>query len=109
MKPKESDWKLFRKQVPYWRERYLERKNQEIADLLTDREGTPTECFWSSLEKMKEEKHTLVECFDDHARSRMLMSLLRMHRHGIVADTDLNDFSTELREWMQTSVSWLES
>ncbi len=108
MKTKESDWKLFSKHVPGWRERYLERKNQEIADLLTSQEGTPTERFWSTLKKMKEEKHKLVECFDPHSRSRMLMSLLLMHRHGIIADVDLNDFSTELREWIRTSVNSLD-
>ncbi|GMQ82620.1 MAG: hypothetical protein BMS9Abin05_2075 [Rhodothermia bacterium] len=101
MKTNESDWKVFSKHVPDWRERYLDRKNQEIADQLTHREGTPTDRFWSTLAKMKEEKHTLVECFDFHSRSRMLMSLLLMHRHGIIDNTDLNEFSTELQEWIR--------
>lgn len=108
MKTRESDWKVYRKRVPDWRERYLDRKNQEIVELLTDREGTPTERFWKTLKKMKEEKHTLVECFDPHSRSRMLISLFLMHRHGIIDDADLNEFSTELQEWIRTSISSLD-
>lgn len=109
MKTIESDWKLYSKHKPEWRERYLERKNKEIADLLINREETPTECFWNTLEKMKEERRTLVECFDPHSRSRMLMSLFLMRRHGIIGDADLNKFSTELREWIRTSVSSLDA
>ena len=108
MKAKESDWKVFSKHVPEWRERHLERINREIADLLTDRERTPTECFWNTFKKMKEERRILVDCFDNHSRSRMSMSLVLMHRHGIIEDADLNDFSGEIRKWVHTAVSVLD-
>jgi hypothetical protein len=35
-KPKESDWKIFRKRVVEWRERYLDEFSEEFrADLLS--------------------------------------------------------------------------
>ncbi len=52
-KPKESDWKVFRRRVPEWRERYLKKKNKEIIGVLSDENKTPTEQFWDAKEKMK--------------------------------------------------------
>ncbi len=62
----------------------------------------------TSMRKMKKEKRILVDCFDNHSRSRMLMSLLLMHRHGIIDDADLNEFSTGLQEWIRNSISSLD-
>ena len=45
-KPKESDWKQFRDQVAFLRERYLKEKNQQLLEMLTDSERTPTAQFW---------------------------------------------------------------
>ena len=41
-KPLESDWKTFRKQVPQWRERYLEQQNRQIAAILAAPQESPT-------------------------------------------------------------------
>ena len=40
-KPKESDWKLYSKLVPEWRDRYLERKNQEFVEIFQNEKLTP--------------------------------------------------------------------
>ena len=45
-KPKESDWKTFRKMLPELRERYLAEKNKEIVSIFMDEGRTPTERFW---------------------------------------------------------------
>ena len=97
-KPKESDWKIFRKRVPEWRERYLSEKNKEIISVLTDKNKTPTEQFWDTKEKMKAEARILVDCLDGHSRSRMHFHLILMYRHGLIQDVDLTEFSEELRE-----------
>ena len=102
-KPKESDWKIFRKRVPEWRERYLNVKNQEIIAVLTDKNKTPTEQFWDAKEKMKEEARILVDCLDGHSRSKMLYYLILMYRHGLIQDVDLEEFSQELREQILAS------
>lgn len=95
---KESDWQLFRERVPEWRERYLENVNDEIARLFTTEGETPTEIFWEAKERMDEEAQILVDCLDGHSRSNMQMHLVLMHRHGLVEDADLKEFSDELRE-----------
>jgi len=80
-KPLESDWKIFRKCVPEWRERYLEEQNQRIAAMLGDGQGTPAENFWAAEKEMKSVARILVNCLDGHSRSNMEMHLLLMYRH----------------------------
>ncbi len=84
-KPKESDWKAFRKMVPDLRERYLEEKNKEIAAIFMDKDLTPTERFWSAREIMEKERKILHDCLDGHSRSRMKWSMYLMYRHKMLA------------------------
>ncbi|MFQ5544327.1 MAG: hypothetical protein ACE5HS_23195, partial [bacterium] len=97
-KPKESDWKTFRNRVPEWRERYLRKKNKEIIRILTDENKTPTEQFWEAKEKMEKEAKVLVDCLDGHSRSKMHWYLFLMYCHELIEDSDLVEFSGELRE-----------
>lgn len=93
---KESDWKLFRKRVPTWRERYLEQQNHTLRRLLDQPEQTPTTVFWQAKEFADEQARVLVNCFDGHSRSKMDDFLVLMIRHKVVRRTDLDEFSAEL-------------
>lgn len=97
-KPQESDWKIFRRRVPQWRERYLERKNKEIVYALTNANRTPTEQFWDAERKISRQAKILVKCLDGHSRSKMLMYLMTMYGHGLIEESDLDVFSEELRD-----------
>ena len=99
-RPLESDWKIFSKNVPVWRERYLARKNSEISELLSDPNKTPTEQFWEALELMKDESKILRNCFDGHSRSKMEMSLLLMLKHGLIDEDDVSKFGKELSDYL---------
>lgn len=99
-RPKESDWKTFRKRVPEWRERYLRKKNKEIIGLLLAENKTPTEQFWDAHDRMKKEARILVDCLDGHSRSKMFWALVSMHHHGLIYDADLEEFSEQLQEEM---------
>ena len=57
--------------------------------------------------KMKEEAKVLIDCLDGHSRSKMQWYLLLMHRHGLLQDSDLKEFSEELREQILTSLRGL--
>lgn len=98
MKPLESDWKVYRKSVHLWRDRYLETKNEEIAAVLLDGTRSSTERFWEAKEKLERQARVLVECLDDHSRSKMLLHLVLMLRHQMIEEADLEDFSQELRD-----------
>jgi len=103
-KPKESDWKHFRKSVELLRERYLREKNSELVRMLSAQDKTATEQFWDTFEEMEKEKKTLQDCLDGHSRSKMFMSMLLMLRYGMLKEEDLNSYSEELQE--QLNALW---
>jgi len=96
-KPKESDWKTFRKVVPELRERYLAEKNKEIVSIFTDEGRTPTQQFWDARERIEKERKILESCLDGHSRSRMIGYMYLMYRHGLLIDSDLENYSEDLR------------
>jgi hypothetical protein len=100
--PKESDWKIFRKRVPEWRERYLARKNREIMDILDHGGATPTDRFWAAEHRIRSEAKILYKCLDGHSRSKMLSYLLLMYGHQLIAEADVAEFSEELRDILAT-------
>ena len=51
-KVKESDWKLFRKKVPGWQEKYMDKLIREYIELL-EQDKDASEKFWTLNEKMK--------------------------------------------------------
>ena len=96
-KPKESDWKAFRKMVPELRERYLTEKNKEIVAIFMDEIRTPTEQFWDARERIEKERKILEDCLDGHSRSSMNGYIYLMYRHGMLNDSDLENFSEDLK------------
>jgi len=55
MEPNKSDWKKFRDSLDKWRERYLQRKNIEIREILENKDLNETEKFWGIVEFQKKE------------------------------------------------------
>jgi len=100
-KPKESDWKQFRKMVPDLRERYLEENIPIFQEVLNDKNLTPTDRFWDTFKKMEEIGKILRDCLDGHSRSNMVMYMSLMYRYGLLKDEDLKHFSEELQERMK--------
>ena len=93
---KESDWKLLRKLVPSWQERYMDKLNKEYIEIL-GRECNPSTNFWE-LEKriFKDKRHIGVVI--DMRRSRMVSNLLMMLEEKVIVIEELDDFSEELKE-----------
>jgi len=100
----ESDWRHFRRSVSEWRERYLQTVNEEINVLTTPGDRTPTEAFWDIKERVDAEAKILQACLDRHSRSNMSIHLIRMLRHGMIHEADLDGFSHELRDQVLVSI-----
>jgi len=96
-KPKESDWKKFRNMLPELREKYLNKRNKKIGEILNDPKKIATECFWNTEKRIKKEAHILRECLDDYSRSSMDMKLISMCRYGMLEKQDIEKFSEELQ------------
>ena len=91
--PTKSDWKTFQAILPELRERYLEKKNREIASLLSEPGKTSTERFWASEEKIRKEAKILKGCLDGYTKGSMKERVLIMHRHGMFLEEDIFRFS----------------
>lgn len=92
----ESDWKLFRKRVPVWQERYMERLVEEYREILESEEA-PAEKF-RTLEKRIQQDKKSPGVMIDMRRSTMRDELLQMLFQGVIQLSDLEGFSQELRD-----------
>lgn len=92
----ESDWKLFRKRVPVWQERYMGRLMEEYRAIL-ESEKLPSEKFWA-LEKRIWQDKKCPGVIVDMRRSTMREELLQMLFQGVIQPSDLEGFSQELRD-----------
>jgi hypothetical protein len=103
MQPLESDWKVFKALVILCRERYLHDRNAALIAMLQSESLTPTERFWATYQRMEEIEKILRECLDSHSRSNMFIALINMYHHQMITDSDMCDFSEELKAKVQAS------
>ena len=92
----ESDWKLFRAQLPGWQERHMESLIREYAILLAGSEKA-SEKFWALTRRIEEDQQH-VGVVARMSRSNMHRNLLALLREGVITLDDLEGFSDELRE-----------
>lgn len=92
---KESDWKLFRKRIVGWQERYMQSLLDEYAGIIAS-DAQPSTRFWELERRLKQD----VRCVGVQAtmsRSTMFLNLLRLLNEKAISMADLEDFSDELR------------
>lgn len=65
---------------------------------------TSTERFWAAQTMADDDARVLRDGLDRPSRSRMQRRLVRMVRHGLVHDADLEAFSPALRAWIRATV-----
>lgn len=98
MKNLESDWKMYNELVPLLRDRFFLRKNEELVSILSQLNKTPTEVFWETKSQIDQQAEIIDQCFGNHSRSKMWMSILMMRRHGLIGDQELEPFSDSLKQ-----------
>ena len=97
---KESDWKLFRKLLPEWQERFKGRLLGEYSTKIAG-QGLVSDRFWKLKERLQEDlRKTGVRA--EMKRSVMIMNLWSLLREGAISKGDLDGFSEELRQSLTT-------
>ena len=97
---KESDWKLFRKLLPEWQERYMGKLLGEYLTMIAG-QGLASDRFWKLKERLQEDlRKTGVRA--EMKRSVMIMNLWSLLREGAISKDDLDGFSEELRQSLTT-------
>ena len=92
----ESDWKLFRKNLPDWQEAYMERLNREYAALLAG-SNKASDKFWELEKRINSDKEH-VGVVARMSRSNMYHNLLSLLDEGAITLDDLAGFSEDLRD-----------
>ena len=96
---KESDWKLFRKKLPEWKEAYMGKLNQEYAAILAG-PGLASDRFWELEKRINSDKRRTGVMVVGMSRSKMYQHLVELAYEGAIGPDDLDGFSEELREQM---------
>ena len=90
----EKDWKLFKKLVPVWQERYIQKLNKEYIDILS-KNNSSAQNFWELENRIRQDKkHPGVIL--DLRRSTMHMNLMLLLSYEVITFDDLKEFSNEL-------------
>ena len=93
---KESDWKLFRKLLPAWQERFMERLISEYAKVISGK-GLASDRFWKLQKRLQKDVRKVGVCAEMR-RSDMDMNLQSLLYEGAITKDDLDGFSDELRQ-----------
>ena len=91
----EADWKIFRKLVVVWVERYFQERNEAYIRMLQG-EGTAKDKWWKLKDLMKDDIKSL-ELGTDMRRSRLEEDLYILAANGIITLEDLEKFSMKMQ------------
>ena len=91
-----ADWALFKIKFPKWQEAYMNRLSQEYIALLSSNQPSSTK-FWALEKRIKQDKKS-PGIQIQLQKSEMLWDLVALIHDGVITESDLSDFSEELRQ-----------
>lgn len=97
----EKDWKLFRKMLPEWQEKFMERLTKEYIELLSSNSQASVK-FWTLDKRIKNDKKCTGVTARDISRSHMLQHIIDLIYEGAISEDDLKDFSEDLQDTIKT-------
>ena len=103
----EKDWKLFRKLLPRWQERYMEMLIKEYSVILS-KDVNASEKFWELEKRIWIDKKKSGVCIRGLRRSRMLEHIMSLLNDGTIKLDDLEDFSDSLRDRLDSYIQLME-
>lgn len=90
-----ADWKLYRRKMEKWQERYITRLLGEYQELLSG-EGAAAEKFWE-LEKRVLRDREYPGVIIEVRKGDVLPNIATLLLDGVIGEEDLEGFSPELR------------
>lgn len=94
MQISERDWKIFRKKIPDWQERYMERLEIEYIALLQNEKNASTK-FWELEKRIKQDKKS-PGVIIDMRRSTAINNIVSFVLDEVISLDDLEEFSADL-------------
>ena len=93
----EADWKLFRKRLPEWQERYMEKLIEEYKVYLSSDEPASSK-FWGMEKKIKNDKRKTGVLAEGISRSNMKFLMMDLINEGAITQEDFEGFSEDFRD-----------
>ena len=99
MKPSKKDWLLYREKIAGWQEAYMEKLIKEYVDYLNGDEPASTK-FWRMEKRIKQDKVSPGVSIELRKKD-MVFDLVRLINERVITFDDLEEFSDELREYVE--------
>ena len=96
MQISEHDWKILRKKISDWQERYMERLTMEYITLLQGEEKASAK-FWELEKRIKQDKKS-PGVLIDMRRSTAINNIVNLVLDDVISLNELDDFSDDLQE-----------
>ena len=96
----ESDWKLFKKLLPEWQERYMERLVGQYIEILNG-SGEASSRFWALEERINRDKLSSGVIANDIRRSTMHREIANLLIDNVITLNDLDGFTEEIKSYAQ--------
>ena len=93
----EEDWKFFRKQLPTWQERYMEKLLAEYKEILMKDEQASSR-FWELEKRINSDKKYTGVLVQRVSRSNMKSILMDLIGEGAINKEDFDGFSDDFKE-----------
>lgn len=93
----EKDWKLFRKNLPEWQERYMGKLVEEYMEILKG-DANASDKYWALEGRLKADKRNPGVVITDISKSKMYDHLASLLRFKVITMDDLSEFTPETQE-----------
>lgn len=96
----ESDWRLFKKMLPQWQERYMEKLVDQYIEILNG-SGEASSRFWALEERINRDKLSSGVIANDIRRSTMHREIANLLIDNVITLNDLEGFTEEIKSYAQ--------
>ena len=92
-----NDRKLFLERLPLWQEAYMNKLNREYIELLSSKEGEPSDRFWALVDRIKKDRQSPgVRC--EVNRNDLVFLMRDLLYDKVITAAEIEGFSEEFRQ-----------
>ena len=96
----ESDWKMFKKLLPEWQERHMEKLIDQYIEILNG-SGEASNRFWALEERINRDKLSSGVLASDSRRSTMHREIANLLIDNVITLDDLDGFTEDIKSYAQ--------
>ena len=99
----ESDWKLFKKMLPQWQERYMEKLIGRYVEMLNG-DSEASSRIWALEERIYRDKLSSGVLVNDLRRSTMHYEIANLLSDNVITLDDLDGFTEDIKGYARRCI-----